>query len=58
MIETKAAAAAPLRLLQDFESAGRPVLAHLHRQFGFGLWMLTRTEGEAWMYTPTRAAAG
>lgn len=58
MIETPAAAAAPLCPPQDVESAGRQMLAHLHRQLVFGLWMPTRTEGEAGMYTPTRAAAG
>jgi diguanylate cyclase len=33
-------------LLTDFETAGRSVLAFLHERFGFGLWMVTRTEGE------------
>ena len=35
--------------LHDFESAGRAVLAFLHRRLGFGLWMITRTEGEDWI---------
>lgn len=33
----------------DFESAGRAVLSYLHQRFGFGLWMVTRTEGEEWI---------
>jgi diguanylate cyclase (GGDEF)-like protein len=37
--------AAPL----DFESAARAALAFLHRRLGFGLWMVTRTEGDDWI---------
>lgn len=37
----------------DFETAGRAVLAFLHRQFGFGLWMITRTEGNDWIVLQT-----
>lgn len=33
----------------DFETAGRAVLAFLHRRLGFDLWMLTRTEGADWI---------
>lgn len=33
----------------DFESAAHAVLAYLHKRFGFGLWMVTRTEGEEWV---------
>jgi diguanylate cyclase len=33
----------------DFKSAARSALAFLHQRFGFGLWMLTRTEGEDWI---------
>ena len=33
----------------DFESAGREVLAYLHKRMGFDLWMLTRTEGDQWI---------
>ncbi len=33
----------------DFEAACRAVLAFLHQRFGFGLWMVTRTEGEDWI---------
>lgn len=36
-------------LILDFETAGRSVLSFLHRRFGFGLWMLTRTEGDDWI---------
>lgn len=31
----------------DFTAAGQSVLRFLHARFGFGLWMLTRVEGEA-----------
>ena len=34
---------------QDFETASRATLAFLHRRFGFGLWMVTRTEGDDWI---------
>lgn len=33
----------------DFQSAAHAVLAYLHKRFGFGLWMVTRTEGEDWI---------
>ena len=33
----------------DFETASRAVLAFLHQRFGFGLWMVTRTEGHDWI---------
>lgn len=33
----------------DFESAGKATLAFLHRKFGFGLWMVTRTQGDDWI---------
>ncbi len=33
----------------DFESASRGVLAFLHKRLGFGLWMVTRTEGDDWI---------
>ena len=33
----------------DFESAGRAVLAFLHKRLGFDLWMVTRTEGDNWI---------
>lgn len=48
-----AARTPPLRLLHDFDSAGRQVLAYLHRHLGFGLWMLTRTEGDDWIVLQT-----
>ena len=34
---------------QDFEAAGQAVLAFLHQRLGFGLWMVTRTEGDDWI---------
>lgn len=34
---------------RDFESAAREVLSFLHRKFGFGLWMVTRAEGDDWI---------
>lgn len=33
----------------DFETAGRAVIAFLHRRLGFDLWMVTRKEGEDWI---------
>jgi diguanylate cyclase len=33
----------------DFETAGRAVLAFLHRRLGFDLWMVTRTDGDDWI---------
>ncbi|MDH5234500.1 MAG: sensor domain-containing diguanylate cyclase [Gemmatimonadota bacterium] len=33
----------------DFESAARAALTFLHRRLGFGLWMVTRTEGDDWI---------
>ena len=33
----------------DFASAGKAVLDFLQARFGFGLWMLTRTEGDDWI---------
>lgn len=38
-----------LSQFHDFESAGRAVLAFLHQRLGFGLWMLTRTQGDDWI---------
>jgi diguanylate cyclase (GGDEF)-like protein len=35
-----------VRLPPDFEDAGREVLEFLRRRFGFGLWMITRVEGD------------
>lgn len=39
----------------DFESAARAVLAFLHRRLGFGLWMVTRTEGDDWIVLQRQA---
>lgn len=36
-------------VFKDFEVAGQRVLAFLHQRFGFGLWMIARTEGEDWI---------
>lgn len=33
----------------DFESAGRAVLAFLHQRLGFDLWMITRKKNEDWI---------
>ena len=33
----------------DFDSAARAVIAFLHQRLGFGLWMVTRTEGDDWI---------
>ena len=35
--------------INDFETAGRAVLAFLHQRIGFDLWMVTRTEGDDWI---------
>lgn len=34
---------------EGFEFASRAILAYLHQQFGFKLWMTTRTEGDDWI---------
>ena len=33
----------------DFESASRAVLKYLHHKLGFGLWMVTRVDGDDWI---------
>ena len=33
----------------DFELASKKVLAFLHQQLGFDLWMVTRAEGDDWI---------
>ncbi len=38
---------------EDFESASRAVLAWLHHQLGFRLWMMTRTDGNDWTVLQT-----
>ena len=38
-----------LPVLGNFEDASRAVLSFLYRRMGFGLWMVTRTEGEDWI---------
>lgn len=40
-------------LVLDFESAGRAVISFLHRRLGFGLWMVTRTQGDDWIVLQT-----
>lgn len=35
--------------IHDFASAGREVLSFLHERLGFGLWMVTRVEGDDWI---------
>jgi len=40
-------------LFQDFESAAHAVLSYLHKRMGFGLWMVTRTEGKEWIVLQT-----
>ena len=39
----------PYKKYADFESAGKAVLKYLHERIGFGLWMITRSEGEDWV---------
>lgn len=33
----------------NFEDACKAILSFLHKKLGFGLWMVTRTEGEDWI---------
>lgn len=33
----------------NFEAAARGTLSFLHKRLGFGLWMVTRTEGDDWI---------
>jgi diguanylate cyclase (GGDEF)-like protein len=35
--------------MDDFTSASRRALQFLHEQFGLGLWMVTRVEGDNWI---------
>ncbi len=35
--------------MEDFTSASRRTLKFLHKQFGFGLWMVTRVENDNWV---------
>ena len=37
------------QLSASFEDAGRAVLDFLHQRLDFGLWMITRTEGDDWI---------
>lgn len=34
---------------QDFDVAGKQVLDFLYQRFGFGLWMITRVQGDDWI---------
>ena len=36
-------------MVHDFSSATKATLQHLRENFGFGLWMVTRTEGNDWI---------
>lgn len=36
-------------IYENFEEAGKQVLRYLHRKYGFGLWMITRVEGDDWI---------
>lgn len=38
-----------LQPFDNFETASRAVLSCLHERLGFGLWMMTRTEGSDWI---------
>lgn len=40
-------------LVLNFESAGSAVISFLHRRLGFGLWMVTRTQGDDWIVLQT-----
>jgi len=37
----------------DFATASQAVLAFLHQRYHFGLWMVTRTEGDDWIILQT-----
>ena len=39
----------PYHRFDDFHSASNAVLKFLHDRLGFGLWMVTRTEGQEWI---------
>ena len=43
----------PPALPNDFETAARDALSFLHERLGFGLWMVTRTEGDDWVVLHT-----
>jgi len=47
--ETPMKDANQLPAFTDFESASRAVLKFLHARYGFGLWMVTRVEGDDWI---------
>lgn len=36
-------------VVHDFATAAQAVLSFLHDRFGFGLWMVTRVEGDDWI---------
>lgn len=36
-------------VFQNFAEAGKQVLQYLYENFGFGLWMITRVEGDDWI---------
>lgn len=38
---------------KSFHDAGQAVLSFLYQRFGFGLWMITRVEGEDWIILQT-----
>jgi GAF domain-containing protein len=44
--------------LTDFQSASRSVLAFLRKRFGFGLWMVTRAEGDDWIVLQSEDSGG
>lgn len=39
----------PVHPFQGFQEAAKHVLQFLHSRLGFGLWMVTRTEGDDWI---------
>ena len=44
----------PFRPHQDFNAASSEVLGYLQRRLGFGLWMVTRTQGNDWIVLGTK----
>lgn len=42
---------------QGFREAAQQILKFLHQQLGFGLWMVTRTEGQDWIVLVSESSA-
>ncbi len=42
--------------IRNFSDAARAVLKMLHKRFGYGLWMITRTEADDWIVLVTEGS--